>query len=86
LKVEVAFMSMDFFPCDGPLLVSLPDNATAGALLHSLDEKEGRKQNCRLETDGYWNVLVVVNGCAIGPEYVLRDGDKVKLFPSMTGG
>jgi len=86
VKVEVVFVSMDFFPCKGSLLVSLPDNATAGLLLRSLDAKKGKKGNYRLETDGYWNVLVIVNGCVIAPEHVLRDGDQVKLFPSMTGG
>jgi molybdopterin converting factor small subunit len=86
VKVEVVFVSMDFFLCKGSLLVSLPDNATAGLLLRFLDAEKSKKGNYRLETDGYWNVLVILNGSVIGPEHVLRDGDKVTLFPSLTGG
>ncbi len=86
MKVEIVCVSIDIFPRGGSFLVSLPDNATAGTLLRYLEEKEVGERSYRLATEGHWNVLAVLDGRVIGPEHVLKDGDKVQLFPSMTGG
>lgn len=85
MKVEVVFVSMEIFHGRNSFFVALPENATAEFLLHFLEREQGEK-NYKLETDGQWNVLGVVDGCVIGPNQVLKDGDKIQFFPAMTGG
>lgn len=85
MKVEVVFVAMEIFHGRNSFFVSLPENATAEFLLRFLENEQVEK-SYKLETDGQWNVLGVLDGCVIGPNHVLKDGDKIQFFPAMTGG
>lgn len=54
--------------------VELPDGATVGDLLHTLDIPDRDAKQC------------FVNAVARGQDHVLKDGDEVGCFPPVAGG
>lgn len=57
------------------LSVELPEGATLARLLRELQ--------VTMEVE---HLLLVVNGKAVEPEHMLREGDEVHLIPAISGG
>lgn len=81
MNVTVQFFSYfkDLTGCERAA-VSLSDGATLGKLLTQLRERHPKLAEMQKST------LVAVGVEYQGPDYVLREGDEVSLFPPVQGG
>jgi thiamine biosynthesis protein ThiS len=73
---EKGFVTLEMFPVrDGNSLrkVALRDGMTLEDLIESLELPQNTE-------------AVIVNGVYVKPDYQLQDGDRVSVFPFMSGG